>query len=144
MRGTEEGGLAGEGAALAPVLRRGVRGGPSGGIALPRRDLARKVFLGGKGVESRSLSGRGERARPSGRGSPPAVPTPARPAAAGPAPHLSVGWGDPGTMAFRRGPRPPGAVALQPPRPAELCCIHPPNRAGFFFLPLPPRTGVAF
>lgn len=76
MSGTEEGGLAGEGAALARVLRLG-SGVPGAAAAAPsaalpdwgspssRRDLARKVFLGGKGVGSRSLSDLGERARPS-------------------------------------------------------------------------------
>lgn len=63
-----------EGAALALVLRPWLRATPTVAASLVaswaaspscRRDLARKVFLGGKGVESRSLSDLGERAQPS-------------------------------------------------------------------------------
>lgn len=158
MRGTEEGGLAGEGAALAPLLRPWLRAarasaasaGASRAASPSRcRDLARKVFLGGKGVENRSRSDLGERAQssraaeanpqsPPLRGRPP--PGPAGPASP---PVLRLGV-DLRTMACRLGPRPPGAVVVQPLHSGKICCIHPPNRAGFFFWPQAPCTGVAF
>lgn len=113
MRGTEEGALAWEGAALAPVLRpwqqatwaaEASNRGLSAASPSCRRDLARKVFLGGKGVDSRSLSDLGERAQPSWAAetnpqSPPlrgwrlaaGAPAATRPSRR-PVLHLSLGW----------------------------------------------------